>query len=83
MYYVYVLQNIDDLSDFYIGYSTDLGRRLQEHNSGGNYSTRGRQWKVVYYEAYIREKAARQREQRLKDDGRVRRFLTERLKEHL
>ncbi len=83
MHYVYVLQNVNDPDDFYTGYSADLRRRVEEHNCGRNHSTRGRQWRVVYYEAYASEKAARQRESRLKNDGRVKRFLMDRLKEHL
>ena len=83
MFYVYVLQNQDDPEDFYLGYSADLRRRLAEHNASENPSTQGRTWQLVYYEAYLTEEAAREREYRLKHDGRVKRFLMERLKSHL
>ena len=83
VFYVYVLQNIDDAEDFYLGYSRDLKQRLEQHNTGSNASTRGRRWKLVYYEAYLASEAAREREQRLKHDGRVRRFLMDRIKRHL
>ena len=42
MYYAYVLQSLKD-RHFYIGYSTDLRRRLNEHKTGGSISTKNRQ----------------------------------------
>ena len=80
MYYVYVLQNVDDDADFYTGYSRELKRRVAQHNAGRNPSTQGKRWRVVYYEAYISEAVARDRERILKHDGRVKRFLFERIK---
>jgi putative endonuclease len=80
MYYVYVLQNVQNERDFYTGYTDDLRRRLKQHNEGHTASTRGREWRLVYYEAYISEKVARNRERVLKHDGRVKRFLMDRIK---
>ena len=37
-YYVYVLQSMKN-SSLYIGYTTDLRKRLQEHNRQLNFST--------------------------------------------
>ena len=79
MFYVYVIQNVDRVDELYLGFSSNLQRRLREHNQGHNRSTRGRQWQLIYYEAYMTEQAARKREQSLKRDGRVKRFLIERL----
>ena len=71
MYYTYVLKGKSNPS-FYIGYSSDLRRRVAEHNAGNNISTkRGRPWVVVYYEAYLSEHAARKRESRLKQRGKA------------
>ncbi len=80
MYYVYVLQNVRDEKDFYTGYTNDLRRRFKQHNEGHTTSTRGKEWRIAYYEAYISEKVARNRERILKHDGRVKRFLMERIK---
>ena len=80
MYYVYVLQNVREAADMYVGYSSDLKKRVEQHNAGQNTSTRGRKWRVVYYEAYISEAVARNRERRLKHDGRVKRYLFERIR---
>ena len=83
MYYVYLLRSKDQYDNFYIGFSADLKRRVAEHNSGSNKSTSGRQWELVYYESYLVKKAAVDRERILKHDGRVRRFLMDRIKKHL
>ena len=83
MYYVYLLQNVERQDEFYLGYSADLKRRFAEHNASENRSTSGRQWRVVYYEAYLTEEAARDREARLKRHSRVKRFLMDRVRKHL
>ena len=55
MYYVYVLHSeIDD--GLYIGFSTDLRRRVIEHRQGLAFATAFRgPWRLVYYEAYLEE----------------------------
>ena len=79
MYYFYVLRNTANASDFYTGYSRDLKRRLAEHNSAQQVSTRGRHWELVYYEAYQSERVARERERSIKHNGRMRTFLMNRI----
>ena len=84
MYYVYVLQSLDSEKKQYIGYTADLRRRLRQHNSDKNSGyTRGRKWKLVYYESYLSEEDARIREKRLKADGRARRQLIARIENSL
>ena len=83
MYYVYILQNVNESEDFYLGCTSDLKRRFKEHNSNVSRSTKNRQWQLVYYEAYVTLKAARSREHKLKHDGRAKRFLMERIKSSL
>ena len=78
MFYVYVIQ--DNLERFYIGYTSDLKRRMDDHNRGSNRSTRGRSWRLVYYEAYVTRASAMRRERVLKGDGRSRRHLMERIR---
>jgi putative endonuclease len=66
MYYVYVLQSKKD-GNIYIGYSTDLKRRFEEHNSGKVKSTKPRvPFELAYYEAYKNKKDATEREYFLK-----------------
>ena len=52
MFYVYALHSTND-NGLYIGYSTDLKRRLSEHKRGALFATKSRgPWKLIYYEAY-------------------------------
>jgi len=52
MYYVYIL---DKDRRFYIGYTKDLRRRIAEDKKGGKI-------KLLYYEAYVSENVAKNRE---------------------
>jgi len=82
MYYVYVLRSkTDDL--FYTGSTNDLARRVKEHNSGKNLSTKSRRpFKLVYYEAYLLREGAEDRERFLKT-SLGKRFLKKQLKHYL
>ncbi|MCK5059582.1 MAG: GIY-YIG nuclease family protein [Candidatus Pacebacteria bacterium] len=82
MFYVYVLRS-EKNRELYIGYTSNLKNRLQEHNQGLNLSTkRYVPWRLIYYEASIEEKDAVRREKYLKttQGGRL---LRRRLKEFL
>ena len=66
MYYVYLIKS-KKLQKIYTGYSTDLRKRMQAHNSGkSDYTSRGIPWNLVYYEAYASEEDAKKRENSLK-----------------
>ncbi len=82
MFYVYVLKEIER-ERFYIGSTGDLRKRVAGHNQGKSQSTRNRQWQLVYYEAYLTEPAARQRELQLKQHGKVKQTLMQRIKSNL
>ena len=77
MYYVYVIRN--EKNELYIGYTNDLEKRLQQHNSIHRGYTNGHEWKYVYYEAYLNQEDARLRERRLKEHGQTKRRLRERI----
>ena len=81
MYVVYVLEH-DCTQEFYIGYTTDLKRRVREHNARGHkFTTRKTgQWILVYAEAYRDETDARGRESKLKIHGSAMSSLLKRLK---
>jgi putative endonuclease len=82
MFYVYVLRSESD-AGLYIGFTTDLRRRLREHKAGEAFATSYRgPWRLVYYEAYLEEEDALGREQYLKSGG-GRRFLVKQLKHYL
>ena len=70
MFYVYLLRS-DKNDKFYIGYSSDLRQRLQQHNQGQNISTKsGIPWQLVYYEAFQTKALAMERERKLKRYGK-------------
>jgi len=82
MFYVYLLHSTKD-NGFYIGYSTDLKRRLAEHTRGASFATKSRgPWKLIYYEAYTEREDAEGREKFLKS-GAGRRFLHAQLRHYL
>ena len=82
MFYVYVLHSLEDRG-FYIGFSTDLRRRMSEHKQGASFATKYRgPWKLIYYEAYIDRQDAEGRERYLKS-GSGRRFLRQQLRHYL
>jgi len=78
MYYVYVLQSIKD-KKLYIGYTHNLKRRFQEHNSGRCEVTKERKpFHLLYYEACNQKDDAHKRELQLKT-GFGRSYLKRRL----
>ncbi len=80
-FYVYALQSIRHKS-LYIGYSTDLNRRLKEHNRGLVFSTKPyRPWRLIHFEAYRNENDAKRREKYLKS-SQGGRLLKRMLKEY-
>ncbi len=79
MNYVYLLQS-ELNNEIYIGSTTDLRRRIIEHNKGRSTATkRYIPWKLVYYEAFMTETMARKREHNLKYNGNAIRELKKRL----
>jgi putative endonuclease len=79
MHYVYVLRSCKD-GAFYIGSTSDLRKRFQQHNQGKVESTRYRTpFELVYYEASRHAKDAFHRERYLKSTY-GHRYLRNRLK---
>ncbi|MEF8974690.1 MAG: GIY-YIG nuclease family protein [Halapricum sp.] len=70
-YYVYVLHCADDT--FYTGYTTDVDRRVNEHEAGhGAKYTRGRTpVEVVHVESYPSKSKAMSREYEIKQYSRA------------
>lgn len=81
-HYVYVLYSKKDYG-LYTGYTTNLQRRVLEHNQGKSFATKNRRpLKLVYYEACLSWKDARAREKYLKS-GMGKRFLNNRMSDYL
>lgn len=65
-YYVYLLESLKS-ENFYVGYTVDLKKRLEEHNRGLTPSTKVRRpWRFIHFEAYRNVKDAARREKYLK-----------------
>ena len=74
MYFVYVIMNRE--GKLYIGYTSNLKRRLKEHN-------RKERWELVYCEVFRSESDARERERKLKQYGNAWKGLKGRIKDSL
>jgi putative endonuclease len=75
--FVYILGSKDGPWT-YVGWSTDLEKRLVTHNAGkGARSTRGREWQLLYAERYKNRGEAMSREWYLKRDRRFRKRLAD------
>jgi len=67
MYYIYVLQSLKKTNWLYKGSTSDLKKRVLEHNNGKNFSTAPyAPFKLIYYEAYLLKSDAEARERYLK-----------------
>ncbi len=69
--YVYLLKSLKDRK-FYLGWTTNLKRRLDAHNAGLNKSTTYRRpLELMYYEGYSSIEIAKDRERKLKHNPRM------------
>jgi putative endonuclease len=81
-YYVYVLLSEKD-HKFYIGITSDIKKRLEEHNSGKVSTTRNRRpLKLIYWEGCLNQQDAAKREKYLKTTW-GKRYIKSRLGEYL
>ena len=66
-YYVYIIQSKKN-GKFYIGFMDDVERRITQHNSGRNKSTKsGVPWELKLKEEFDNRKSAMNREKQIKD----------------
>ncbi|MDP1706281.1 MAG: GIY-YIG nuclease family protein [bacterium] len=84
MYYVYVLYS-EKNNKLYKGSTSDLKRRLAEHNRGKVDSTiSGKSWRLIYYQGFINKKDALREELFLKSGKgreRIKYLLQETIKD--
>ena len=67
----------------YIGWTFDLNKRLKLHNNGkGAKFTRGRKWKLIYYETLKNKKDALKREHTKKKDRKLRNYIKSTFKKY-
>ena len=79
-FYVYVLgSKKNGLKKTYVGWTINLNKRLNQHNSGnGAKSTRGRTWIIIYKEKFFTKIDAMSREYYLKKNRKFRKKLISR-----
>jgi len=65
-YYTYVLRSLKDLN-LYVGFTTNINNRLEEHNKGRVSSTMSRTpFELIYWEGCLNQQDATRREKYLK-----------------
>ena len=72
-YFVYMLKSVSKESVTYVGYTNNLKKRINLHNSNkGAKFTRGRKWKLIYKEKFKSKKEAISREYYIKNNRTLR-----------
>ena len=81
-YFVYLIGNYKKLKlTTYVGYTNNLKKRLNLHNTGrGAKFTKGRIWKLLYYEKHLTKKEAIFRENFIKKNRKLRNSIKEQYK---
>ena len=76
-YYVYLIVSIIKKKTIsYVGYTNNLKKRIKHHNSNkGAKFTKGKKWKLVYYEVYDSKIEAMKKEYSLKKNYYLRNKL--------
>ena len=81
-YFVYLIGSYKN-SKFttYVGYTNNLKKRIDLHNEGkGAKFTKGRFWKIMYYEKYKTRKEAILREIHIKKNRKLRNSIKDKYK---
>jgi len=78
IYYVYMLKSKSDKPVTYVGYTNNLKKRINLHNTGkGAKFTRGRKWRLIYKEKLTSKNKAISREYYIKKNRSFRKKLIE------
>ena len=76
-YFVYLIGSYrNNKLTTYVGYTNNLKNRIKLHNEGrGAKFTKGRKWKIMYYEKYTNKRKAMMREIYLKKNRKLRNLI--------
>ena len=75
-YHVYMLKSVGKNSVTYVGYTNNLKKRINLHNTNkGAKFTRGRKWKLIYKEKISSKKEAISREYYIKKNRALRKKI--------
>lgn len=79
MHYVYLLRSLSHPEQRYVGFTSDLKKRLKSHNEGATVRTaKYRPWELITYCGFTIERRAREFERYLKS-GSGKAFANKRL----
>ncbi len=83
MWCCYVLESLKN-KRFYVGLTSDLERRLEEHNTGigGSYTKKNGPFRLIFYEAYVEKRDAEKAERFFKT-GYGREVLKDKLENYI
>ena len=80
-YFVYMLKSLGKESITYVGYTSDIKKRINLHNNNkGAKFTRGRKWKLIYKEKLDSKNEAISREYYIKKNRTFRNKIKKRFK---
>jgi len=81
-YFVYLIGSYrNNKLTTYVGYTNNLKNRIKLHNEGkGAKFTKGRKWKIMYYEKYTNKRKAMIREIYLKKNRKLRNLIKNKYK---
>ena len=81
-YFVYLIGSYrNNKLTTYVGYTNNLKKRIKLHNEGkGAKFTKGRKWKIMYYEKYKNKRKAMLREIYLKKNRKLRNLIKNKYK---
>ena len=80
-FYVYMLKSVGSNSVTYVGYTSNLRKRISLHNCGkGAKFTRGRKWKLVFKEKCNSKSEAISREYYIKNNRKIRNKIKKKYK---
>ncbi|MDA3893855.1 MAG: GIY-YIG nuclease family protein [Salinivirgaceae bacterium] len=66
MFYIYIIYS-EQLNKYYVGYSSDIRQRLNQHNCHHKgFTGSASDWRLMYSESYEMELDARKREKQIK-----------------
>ena len=80
-FYVYMLKSVGPNSVTYVGYTSNVKKRITLHNNGrGAKFTRGRKWKLIFKEKCNSKSEAISREYYIKNNRKIRNEIKKKYK---
>jgi len=72
MHYVYILNSLKFTSQVYIGFTSDIEKRLESHNSGANkHTSKFKPWELIWFCAFPNQEKAIAFEKYLKSSSGI------------